>query len=132
MKVLAWIVGIVLATSALFGALQWLASERVEVVQLHSKNEQGEVVTTRLWVVDHEGFGYLRAGEDSGWYARLIKNPNISLERNGKSSDYRATPNRDKTDIVNSLMNDKYTWGDDFFGLLMDRSSSIPIELQPR
>jgi hypothetical protein len=132
MRVLAWIVGTVLGAFALFGIVQWLASERVEVVQLHSKNDEGEVVTTRLWVVDHEGYSYLRAGEDSGWYARLTKNPNISLERNGKLSDYRATPNRDKTEIINNLMNDKYTWGDDFFALLMDRSGSVPIELQPR
>jgi len=132
MKILIWIAAIVLGAATIFGIVQVAASERVEVVQLHTSNDEGETVITRLWVVDHEDKSYLRAGEDSGWYARLIKNPKISLERNSVLSDFLATPMRDKTAIVNQLMNDKYTWGDDFFAFLVDRSDSIPIELQPR
>ncbi|HJN52562.1 MAG TPA: hypothetical protein QF924_19105 [Pseudomonadales bacterium] len=132
MKILAWSVGIVLGVFALFGLTQWAASERVEVVQLNTTNDEGATVTTRLWVVDHEGLSYLRAGEGSGWYARLISNPSITLERNGNIANFRATANRDKVEIINRLMNDKYTWGDDFFALFVDREDSIPIELQSR
>jgi|TARA_Y100000310_G_C20700289_1_gene829089 hypothetical protein len=131
MRFLAWVVGIVLGVTALLGLLQVLASERVEVVQLNTTDSEGAAVTTRLWVVDHEGSSYLRAGEGSGWYARLSDNPSVTLVRKGSEAHYRASPTRDKVEIVNRLMNDKYGWGDDFFALLMDRSASIPIELQP-
>ena len=46
-----------------------LAAERVEVIELHTHSEDNEIVTTRLWIVDFEGFQYFRVGSDgSGWY----------------------------------------------------------------
>ncbi len=52
MKYILWLVGIVLGLALIIGGLQVAASERVEVVQLHTINEAGEEVVTRLWVVD--------------------------------------------------------------------------------
>ena len=132
MKILAWTFGIIFGAAAAFGILQWLASERVEVVELHTTSDTGESKITRLWVVDHEGYGYLRAGEGSGWYTRLQSRPEIVLERNGKLTDYLAVANRHKSKTINRLMKEKYGWGDDFFELIMDRSDAIAVELQPR
>ncbi len=132
MKSLSWITAITLALLLLFGLTQYLASERVEVVVLHTTDPSGEETLTRLWVVDHEGYAYLRAREEAGWYQRLKHNPAIALERNGITTAYTAVINPAKVVIINDLMSAKYTWGDDFIGLMADRPAAIPIELHPR
>ena len=77
---------VVLAPFIYFGLIM-LASESGEVVVLESQDDQGEVQSTRLWVVDHDGSMWLRAGDDqSGWYQRLMNNvqagrPFMSPER---------------------------------------------------
>lgn len=131
MKYVYWIFGIMLGLAALVGILQYVASERVEVVELHTVDEEGEPVTTRLWVVDDEGFAYLRSsGEASGWYNRIMSNGEFELTRNGETGRYRAEIRLDKNDRINELMQSKYTWGNVLIGFLVpDRGTSIPIEL---
>lgn len=55
---------------AAFGALNYLASERVEVVTLHTVDATGQPQDTRIWTVDREGSAFIRARHGSGWYAR--------------------------------------------------------------
>jgi len=135
MKILAWIVGILLGTllgiAALFGIVQTLASERIEVVELHTLDQAGETVTTRLWVMDHDGFQYLRVGGDgSGWFSRIQANDTIKVTRDGDTKTYTSKTRPDKSDLINKLMSEKYTWGDDFFATMFGgREGSIPIEL---
>lgn len=133
-KIVGWTLGILVTVFVGIFALQWVASERVEVVELHTLDyASGEIVTTRLWVVDHDGKAYLRVGADgSGWYARLSATPRISVTRQGVKADYLAVPRPEKSDIVNNLMQAKYTWGDTLIGYLVgSREGSVPIELQP-
>lgn len=61
MKFLYWSSGLLLLVAVLVFGLQLAASERVEVVQLHTRDASGEEVTTRLWIVDDAGFQYLRS-----------------------------------------------------------------------
>ena len=66
-----------------------MAAERIEVIELHTYGESNEIVTTRLWVVDVEGFQYLRIGSDgSGWYDRLqehlVRQGYFEVTRDGK------------------------------------------------
>jgi hypothetical protein len=135
MKILIRIIVIVLGAFALLGALfgivQTLASERVEVVELHTTDSNGEGVTTRLWIVDHDGYQYLRVGGDgSGWYSRLQANQQISVTRGESTKSYQIETRPDKEDIINELMQNKYTWGDTFFAVVFGgREGSIPIEL---
>ena len=56
MKIFRWILGSVVGLVVLVFVLQLVASERVEVVELHTLDEQGEEVITRLWIVDHLGY----------------------------------------------------------------------------
>ena len=56
MKIFRWILGSVVGLVVLVFVLQLVASERVEVVELHTLDEQGEEVITQLWVVDHSGY----------------------------------------------------------------------------
>ena len=111
--------------------LQFVASERVEVVILESMNADGQPQETRLWIVDDAGYQYLRASADAGWYQRLVANPHISVERNGQRRTYIAVPDLEKTLVLNQLMNSKYTWGDDIIDYMVDRKQSIAVALQP-
>lgn len=133
MRYLGWIFGIVLFLVLTLAGLERLAAERVEVVQLHAVDAQGEIVTTRLWVVDHDGGMYLRVGADgSGWYSRLLENPNVEVTRGEVTGQYTAISKPMQSDAVNQLMQDKYTWGDTFIGALVgSREGSIPILLEP-
>ena len=133
-KIILWIFGVLLGLAVLLIALQVLASERVEVVELHTLDAAGEEVTTRLWVVDDAGYAYLRAGisEGNGWFSRLSQNNQVSVTRNEQRRRYRAVPRPDKGDIINRLMREKYSWGDALIEVMIGgREGSVPVELQP-
>lgn len=131
MKYAFWALGLLLGLSLALLGIQTLASERVEVVELHTLDEAGTEVITRLWVVDDAGFQYLRVGADgSGWFTRSQSNGEIQLGRNGETQRYSTVLRQDKSDRINQLMQQKYTWGDSFFALVMgSRDGSIPVEL---
>ena len=131
MKVILWILGGLVALILAFGALQYAASERVEVVLLHTLNDQGEQVTTRLWIVDHDGHPYLRGDSGSGWFNRVQSSQSVSLTRNGETLIYSHQLRNDNLGAINRLMREKYTWGDQLVTLMGggDREHSNAIEL---
>jgi hypothetical protein len=131
MRIIAWLLGALVVIALAFFGLERLASERVEVVELHTIDENGESVTTRLWVVDDEGYQYLRVGADgSGWFTRLQANGRFRMTRNSDTATYTAVLRREKSQRINQLMQDKYTWGDTLIGYLVgSREGSVPIEL---
>lgn len=132
MKVALWIIGVLFGLVLVVFGLQILASERVEVVELHTIDEAGQPQTTRLWIVDHDGFQYLRGDTASGWYKRIQANGEFELTRNDTRSAYKAALRQDKVDVINELFHDKYTWGDEFIELLIGgREGALAIELQP-
>ncbi len=133
MKYLFWAIGLPLGLALGFLALQTLASERVEVVELYTTDEAGETQTTRLWVMDDEGYQYLRVGADgSGWFTRILENGQIEVQRNGETASYTVVQRPDKSEKINTMMQEKYTWGDTFFATVLgSREGSIPLELHP-
>jgi hypothetical protein len=96
-------------------------------------DEQGKTQITRLWVVDHEGSAYLRVGaEGSGWYDRIQINDTIALVRGGERQEYEVRSRPEKSDRINELMQQKYTWGDSLIAAMVgSREGSIPLELIP-
>lgn len=131
MKILAWILGTFVGIIVLFLIVQTLASERIEVVQLHTLDDTGETITTRLWIMDHDGYQYLRVGADgSGWFSRVQSNKLVKVTRGETTKTYTTQSRPDKSQIINELMQKKYTWGDSFIAMLLGgREGSIPIEL---
>jgi hypothetical protein len=130
-----WLVRSVLALVALVVgvlALQVIASETGEVVVLHTRDAGGGSVETRLWVVEVDGRQYLRAGGGSGWFGRLSADPEVEVVRGGALAAYRAVPEPDRNGAVNAQMRAKYGWRDRVISLLVDRSSAIPVRLDPR
>jgi hypothetical protein len=132
MKILLWIVGTLLGLVIALGIVQTVASERVEVIELHTLDETGEMKTTRLWIVDDEGFQYLRGEESSGWFTRLSASGNFEMTRGEQTGKYTYQLRPDKVARINSLMKEKYTWGDTFFETMLgSREQSHAIELHP-
>lgn len=134
MKFLYWSSGLLLLVAVLVFGLQLAASERVEVVQLHTRDASGEEVTTRLWIVDDAGFQYLRSSNiTTSWGARALSAAGVELTRNGSRMGYTAISRTDKRDRINELMHAKYTWGDSVIAMLVgNRDSATPLELHAR
>ena len=133
MKYVLWAIGVPASLALVFLAVQTLASERVEVIDLYTTDELGEMQTTRLWVMDDEGYQYLRVGADgSGWFDRVLQNGEIKVGRNGTTASYTVVQRADKSERINDMMQEKYTWGDTFFATMLgSRDGSIPLELHP-
>jgi F420H(2)-dependent quinone reductase len=101
-----------------------------EVVSLKTNDAQGAQRTTSLWVVDSDGYAYLRSGnQDSGWYERLVADPSVEVERDGTSGRYTAEPAWDRTAEVDALMAEKYGWADTLIRPV--RRNPIAIRLVP-
>jgi hypothetical protein len=131
MKILAWLLGIVMALAVVVFGLQIIASETGEVVVLHTADGDGDA-RTRLWVVDFDGAQWLRAGPDSGWLQRLAAQPRVELERDGERHAYTASVDAAMAPEINVLMAAKYGWREDVIRRLVGgREESLAIRLEP-
>ena len=123
------VIGIVLVVLVLGGMLFGL-SETGEVVVLTSVDDGGATHETRLWVVDHDGDVYLRAGDaESAWFARVRARPLALLERGGELRRVRLDPLPAKTSDVNAAMGLKYGFADLFIGSIMPRERAVAIRV---
>lgn len=112
--------------------LQGVASESGEVVVLSTQGAGDEPEETRLWVVDLDGFQYLRAGQPgSAWLKRLQATPRVGVERGDVRMAYNAIPEPERRAQINDMMAAKYGWADAFIGKLFGRDGAIPVRLEP-
>jgi len=134
MKRLLSLGSVVIGILALLLVVVTIASESGEVVVLNTRNDEGiGGKDTRLWIVDHAGSSWLRAGStDSSWYRRLSKNPKVTLRRGDETIVAVAEPKPAETAKINALMNQKYGWADDLIGFLFGRDDSIAIKLNKK
>ncbi len=133
MKILLRMLGGILGLLLVVGVAQFVASESGEVVVLTTTDAAGASHQTRVWVVDHAGTTWLRAGaEMQAWYGRLLKQPEVEVERGENRQRYTAVPRPGNRELINDLMRDKYGWADQFIGVLFGRDDAIPIRLTPR
>ena len=123
------LIGLVLALAALM-TLQIIASESGEVVLVSSRDADGAMQETRLWVVEYEGASYLRSGSPmAGWYQRMQANPDVEVTRDERTFLAQARPDVSLREPINALMREKYGWADQFIALMFGRDDAIPIRL---
>ena len=129
LRVVSAIVGFAL----LIVLMLYLASESGEVVVLQTPNlEKGGIRETRLWVVDHEGTPWLRAGNPkSAWFLAVSEQPQVALIRGEDVLQMMAEPKPEARDTINDLMHQKYGWADSLVGLLSPRDTKVPVKLTP-
>ncbi len=131
MKHLLYTIGALLGLVVLVFLLQLVASESGEVVVLGSESHGG-LEETRLWVVEIDGVQYLRAGPDSGWYQRLLENPEATLRRGDTTGAYVADTQMAQAETLNALMREKYGWGDVVIEYLVGgHEEAVPVALLP-
>ena len=131
MRLIVRLVVALVVVFALVMGLQQIAAESGEVVILTTRDDAGEAHQTRLWVVDHDGQQWLRAGvAQSGWFLRLQADGLVKVERDGASRDYVAVPDPSLEVEINDLMKEKYGWADSYIGFLFGRDGAVPIGLQ--
>ena len=122
----------VLLLLAVVALLQVVAAESGEVVVLRSFDAEGGAAETRLWIVDHDGAEWLRAGNpDSSWLVRLRAQPEVEVERGGQTRRLRCLPEPAQAETINRLMAQKYGWSDAYIGLFASREAVVPIRLVP-
>jgi hypothetical protein len=109
-----------------------------EVVTLHVRDVEGRSHPTQLWIVELDGFSYLRSGgPDTRWLARLRRDPGVTLGYGHVGETprpYIAVPIDGDPVLrarVGEAMAEKYRWADSLWSWLGDREHSIPIRLEP-
>ena len=131
-KALLWLTGL-LALVLVIAGTQYIASESGEVVVLETHDEAGAVHRTRLWVVDHDGSAWLRAGNPSGgWFPRLSARPDVVVVRGGEAIPWRAVPAPEARDTINGLMHEKYGFADTLIEFVEGGWTPVAVRLDPR
>jgi F420H(2)-dependent quinone reductase len=127
------VLGGIFALLLLCGIALYAASESGEIVVLQTRDPAtGGVRKTRLWVVDHEGSLWLRAGDPtSSWFRRLQAQPDVTVTRGSEAFAMRAVPTPEARDTINDLMNQKYGWADNLICFFLPRDKKVPVRLLP-
>lgn len=132
MKILVRVVAAIIGLVAVWMGVQIAASESGEVVILTTRDESGADATTRVWVVDLDGYQWLRAGApNASWFARLKSQTAVKMERDGRVETYAPQIDMSRTGAVNALMLEKYGWAERYIGFIISRADSVPIRLVP-
>ena len=129
------VAAVVLAALLLLGLGLLVASERMEVVVLASRDASGAAHETRLWIVDSDDSTWLRCGSsERDWLARVRANPEVELRRGGTLARFRAVVVDDPAVAarVDELMREKYGVTDLLIQLLEGRPQGVPVRLVPR
>ena len=67
----------------------------------------------------------------SPWLDRLIKHPSVELRRGEVMTTYKATPLMHRRERVNAFMAERYGWAEWVLTQVEDRSTAVPIYLDP-
>jgi hypothetical protein len=105
-----------------------------EVVVLHKWTPEGAVHRARLWIVDQGPYSWLHHGyADSGWIRRLAIDPIVTVERGGKTRQYRARPDPESHQRVHQLLRKKYGVADRWVRFVTggtERCAAVPVRLE--
>jgi hypothetical protein len=102
------------------------------VVTLKTLGSKGTPIATRVWIVDHEGAEWVRAGHPrKGWFLRITADPHVELERAGSTSRRIAVPVHDRAtvDAVNGAFARKYGAADWIVALSGNAANRVPLRL---
>ncbi len=113
-------------------ALYGIRSFGGEVATLHTTDAEGKTYTTPIWVIDHGQQIWIRSLDPtSAWLDRLIKHPEVRLQRGDALTAYRATPFAHRRARINALMTERYGWAEWILAKIEDRDQAVPVYLDP-
>jgi hypothetical protein len=93
--------------------VDWAKLAEPGVVELITVDPDGDLRETKVWIVAHEGSGWLRTS-NSRWLANLRRDPRLKLRSGGKLFELRAEEVDDAQlrERVDAAMRAKYGWSD--------------------
>lgn len=102
-----------------------------EVIVLHTENEDGTWLESRLWIVDDGPFSWLHGDARSRWERNLAARPIVEVTRSGETHRYRATPVPGPHQKIDALLREKYGVADRWVRFVAsDRASTTPVRLE--
>ena len=133
-KNLRWAVAAITLLVVAFGALTWLALESREVVLIRTRQSDGGVRETRIWIADAEGAWWLEAASpESDWYQDVLADPRIEIVRAGRTVPLLAAPvpGEEGHAKIRRLLRQKYGLADLWIAMIQDGSRSVLVAVTP-
>jgi hypothetical protein len=103
-----------LAATARAATPDWPSVADVETIRIRTTDEDGSARERTIWLLVHDGRGYIRAGGTSQWDANVDAVPEVSVQIGDVWYDLRATrvPEGPLYDAVMDGMREKYGLSD--------------------
>ena len=133
-KILRWAIAAITLLVVAFGGLTWLALESREVVVIRTRQPDGGVRETRIWIAEAEGAWWLEAASpESGWYQDVLADPQIEIVRSGRAVPLLATPilGQEGHLKIRRLLRQKYGMADVWIAMIQDGSRSVLVSVRP-
>ncbi len=127
------ILAVVACVVILYPAAHFILIESAgEVVTLTTYDADATPHQTHLWVVEHQGHSWVNAGTpDAEWLARIARNPQVEVTRDGAPEPFRAVPDATQKDAILRLMRDSYGFADVYVRAVVG-GDPVPVRLEPR
>lgn len=113
-----------------------LLPDKGEVIRLVTRDTEGQLRDTELWIADLEGQAYFRAGSPRvAWLARLESGVPSYLDRQGRMIEIATQVDHDPKLIarLNRAMAEKYGFADRVWGWVRTRDPVairiLPVEM---
>ena len=102
-----------------------------EVIVLHTQNDDGSWLETRLWIVDDGDVSWLHGSANSKWERNLAARPEVEVTRAGATHRYRATQVPGPHPRIHELMRAKYGVADVWVRFVGgDGEATVPVRLE--
>lgn len=102
-----------------------------EVVTLRTRDADGRMRETRLWIVDDGTASWLHSG-GARWRERFAGDPIVEVERGGVTRRYQSYPTPGPHPRVDELLREKYGFADRWVRLIAPcGEDTLPVRLEP-
>jgi hypothetical protein len=123
----------ILALLVVVGLATYIAGEVIETVVVRTRDANGVVYDSKVWVADVDGTPWVRVGRAGrAWGERLRADPRVELVRAGVTTPRIAVI--DTSDAaharVDAAFAEKYGVVDWWYGVIV-RKNPIPVRLDP-
>jgi hypothetical protein len=120
------------ATGAAADYPDWKALADVKVIEVLTRDEDGDLRETKVWFVEVEGEIYLRTSR-SRWLGNLRRDPNLMLRIQGREYPAQAEeiPGDEIVTKVDDATREKYGWQEALIHIFRLRRPDI-LRLSPR
>ena len=123
---------LLVAASARADTPDWESLADVKVIEVVTRDADGDLRETKVWFVLVDGASYLRTN-DTRWLANLRRDPNLVLRIEGREYEARAeeTPGNEIVEAVDGATLEKYGWQERMIHPFRMRKPEI-LKLLPR